>query len=142
MWLNSIMAGLLRSPLHGLLGKNTLLMTYTGRKSGKVYSTPMNYVRLEDVLLTTSYRERTWWRNLRGGAEVTVRVQGQDLQAQAEVIEDDAGVAAGLGQFLQLAPAWAKAFHVKLAADGTPLASDVTEAARTRGGVRTRLPKT
>jgi deazaflavin-dependent oxidoreductase (nitroreductase family) len=140
MWLNSIMAGLLRSPLHGLLGKNTLLMTYTGRKSGKVYSTPMNYVRLEDVLLTTSYRERTWWRNLRGGAEVTVRVQGH-LQAQAEVIEDDAGVAAGLGQFLQLAPAWAKAFHVKLAADGKPLASDVTEAARTRVVVRTRLPK-
>ena len=143
MWYNAIMAGLLRSPLHGLLSQSTMLMTYTGRKSGKVYSTPMNYVRTREagaeVILTTSYRQRTWWRNLRGGARVVVKVQGKDLKAQAEAIEDDPKVAEELGRFLQLVPSWAKYYQVKLDSDGKPNAADVAEAAKTRVIIRTRL---
>ena len=143
MWYNAIMAGLLRSPLHGLLSQSTMLMTYPGRKSGKVYSTPMNYVRTREagaeVLLTTSYRQRTWWRNLCGGAQVVVKVQGKDLKAQAEAIEDDPKVAEALGRFLQLVPSWAKYYQVKLDSDGKPNAADVAEAAKTRVIIRTRL---
>jgi len=143
MWYNAIMAGLLRSPLHSFLSQNTMLMTYNGRKSGKVYSTPMNYIRVHEpdgeVYLTTSYRQRKWWRNLRGGAEVTVRVQGRDLKARAEVAEAGAAVAEGLATFLGHVPAWAKYYQVKLNADGKPDAADVAEAARTRVIVRTRL---
>jgi deazaflavin-dependent oxidoreductase (nitroreductase family) len=143
MWYNAIMAWVLRSPLHGMLSQNTMLMTYTGRKSGKVYSTPMNYVRAREaggeVFLTTSYRQRTWWCNLRGGALVTLRVQGQDLKARAEVMEDEAGVADGLRLFLQVVPGWAKYYQVKLDPDGKPDAADVAEAAKTRVVVRTRL---
>jgi len=143
MWYNAIMAGLLRSPLHGLPSQSTMLMTYPGRKSGKVYSTPMNYVRTREagaeVLLTTSYRQRTWWRNLCGGAQVVVKVQGKDLKAQAEAIEDDPKVAEALGRFLQLVPSWAKYYQVKLDSDGKPNAADVAEAAKTRVIIRTRL---
>ena len=142
MWYNPMMAWLLRSPLHGLLSQSTMLMTYTGRKSGKVYSTPMNYVRVReaegDVVLTTSYRTRTWWRNLRGGALVHLKLQGQDLKARAEAIEDERGVIEGLSLFLQRVPGWAKYYNVKLDPDGRPSASDVVEAARTRVIVRTR----
>jgi hypothetical protein len=67
MWYNSMMKWILRSPLHGLISKSTMLITYTGHKSGKLYTIPVNYVRDEDVLSVTSYRHRTWWRNLRGG---------------------------------------------------------------------------
>ncbi len=143
MWYNAIMAGLLRSPLHGLLSQSTMVMTYTGRRSGKVYSTPMNYLRTREagaeVLITTSYRQRTWWRNLRGGASVVVRVQGKDLRAQAEVFEDDPKVAEGLGRFLEMVPGWAKYYQVKLDPDGKPNAADVAEAAKTRVVIRTRL---
>ncbi len=136
MWYNPMMAWLLRSPLHGLLSQSTMLMTYTGRKSGKVYSTPMNYVRVHeaagDVFLTTSYRTRTWWRNLRGGAPVKLKVQGQDLKARAEAVEDGKGVVEGLSLFLQCVPGWAKYYNVKLDSDGRPNASDVAEAAKTR----------
>ena len=138
MWYNIFMRWILRSPLHGLLSQNTLLMTYTGRKSGRVYATPMNYVRAAEVFLTTSFRQRTWWRNLRGGAAVTLRVQGQDLPARAEVVEDDAGVAAALLTFLQAVPSWAKYYQVKLGADGQPDAADVAQAAKTRVVVRAR----
>ncbi len=143
MWYNPIMVGLLRSPLHGLLSQSTMLMTYTGRKSGKVYSTPMNYVRTRqagsEVLLTTSFRQRTWWRNLRGSVPVVVRVQGKDLNAQAEAIEDDPKVAEGLRLFLELVPGWAKYYQVKLNPDGKPNAADVVEAAKTRVVIRTQL---
>ncbi len=143
MWYNAIMAGLLRSPLHGLLSKSTMLMTYTGRKSGKVYSTPMNYVLTHEagaeVLITTSYRHRTWWRNLRGGVPVVVRLQGKALKAQAEAIEDDPKVAEGLGQFLELVPVWAKYYQVELDPGRKPDAADVAEAAKTRVVIRTRL---
>ena len=40
---NPFMVWLLRSPLHKLASKNTLLITFTGRKSGKKYTTPVNY---------------------------------------------------------------------------------------------------
>jgi deazaflavin-dependent oxidoreductase (nitroreductase family) len=143
MWYNAIMAWVLRSPLHGLLSQSTMVMTYTGRKSGKVYSTPMNYVRVReaggDVFLTTSYRQRAWWRNLRGGAPVVLRVQGKDLKARAEVIEAETGVAEGLKRFLLSVPAWAQYYNVKLDPDGKPTASDVAEATKTRVIVRTRL---
>ncbi len=142
MWYNPMMAWLLRSPLHGLLSQSTMLMTYPGRKSGKVYSTPMNYVRVRaaegDVFLTTSYRTRSWWRNLRGGALVDLKVQGHDLKARAEAVEDERGVVEGLSLFLQHVPNWAKYYNVKLDSDGRPNASDVVEAARTRVIVRTR----
>jgi hypothetical protein len=84
MWYNPIMLWLLRSPLHGMLSGNTLVITYTGRKSGKVFSTPVNYVRDVEVLWTVSYRRRTWWRN--GGLTVTSlprrRINGQTIMDQ------------------------------------------------------------
>ena len=45
MWFNSIMKWLIRSPLHGLVSKSMLVIGYTGRKSGRRYETPVNYVR-------------------------------------------------------------------------------------------------
>jgi hypothetical protein len=108
MWYNAIMVGLLRSPLHGMLSQSTLAMTYTGRKSGKTYTTPMNYARVREaggeVLLTTSFRQRAWWRNLRGGAPVGLSLLGKDVKGQAEVTETEPGVAEGLKQFLEAVP--------------------------------------
>jgi deazaflavin-dependent oxidoreductase (nitroreductase family) len=139
MWYNPMMAWLLRSPLHGLISKSFMLVTYTGRKSGRVYTIPVNYVQNGSVLTVTSYRQRTWWRNLRGGAPVSVRLQGRELQATGEVIEDDEGVAAALNTYLQNAPGSAKYFQVGLDASGRPEAADVLQAARDRVMIRIQL---
>ena len=139
MWYNSIMAFVLRSPLHGMLSKSTLLITYTGRKSGKTYTTPVNYIQVEDGLLVTSYRKRTWWRNLRGGVSVTLRLQGKDRQATTEVYEDDENVPRYLATYLSKAPQVAKYFNVSLDEKGAPNLADVRQAAVERVIVHIQL---
>lgn len=63
MWYNKPMAWLLRSPFHAFISGGILLLTYQGRKSGRQYSTPVNYSLEEDVYRVVSLRERVWWRN-------------------------------------------------------------------------------
>jgi deazaflavin-dependent oxidoreductase (nitroreductase family) len=139
MWYNPIMAWLLRSPLHGFVSNSMMLITVAGRKSGKEYTVPVNYVRDDNVLLATSYRRRTWWRNLRGGVAVTVRLAGQDHQGIAQVVEDDEGVAAHLLAYLHKAPHIAKYLQVRLDPDGQPNREEVARAARERVMVRVQL---
>jgi len=140
MWFNPIVIRVLRSPLHGVMSASTLLFTLRGRKSGRVLTIPANYTRLEPaLLLSTSFRHRTWWRNLRGGAEVTARVAGVDHATTAVAIEDAAEVAAGLHAILSRRPGWAKAYGVALEADATPRRSDCERNAAKLVLVRTTL---
>ncbi len=136
MWFNPIVKALLRSPLHGLIGKSIMLITYSGRKSGQVYTIPVNCVRTGNVFIITSFRHRSWWRNLRGGAPVVLRVQGQDLKAVGEVVEDDEGVAAGLMEYLRLAPEQVGYFKVGLDSEGHPKPDDTAQAALKRVIIR------
>lgn len=136
---NPIMRSILRSPLHGLISKNTMLISFTGRKSGKVYTTPVNYVRDGDNFTVFSLRNRIWWRNLRGGAPVTVRVRGQNLKAFGESVEDKKAVAAGLLAYLQKVPHYSKYFKVTLNADGQPNLGDIAHAAQNRVIIRVQL---
>lgn len=139
MWYNPLMIWLLRSPLHGVISKSFMLVTYTGRKSGRVYTIPVNYVQNGPVLTVTSYRQRTWWRNLRDGVPLSVRLGGREFQATGEVIEDDEGVVAALTAYLQNTPGSAKYFQVELDAAGRPEAADIVRAARDRVMIRIQL---
>jgi len=139
MWYNKIMISMLRSPLHGLLDKSTLLVTVKGRKSGKQITTPVNYVREGEVLWVTSTRQRTWWRNLRGGAPLTLRLQGVDLPAAGQALESDAEVAAGLESFFKVAPQTARYYQVKLDASGKPSPQDIARVAQNRVVIRIDL---
>jgi hypothetical protein len=85
-WYNPLMRWLLASPLHGLVSGNTLVLTVTGQKTRRSYSFPVNYLRQGDRLLVFSQQDRTWWRNLRGGAPVTVRLQRDDCRAWGQVL--------------------------------------------------------
>lgn len=53
---------ILRSPLHAWMSSTLLLLTYTGRKSGKRYTIPIGYTRDGDVVTIFAYRSRTWWK--------------------------------------------------------------------------------
>jgi deazaflavin-dependent oxidoreductase (nitroreductase family) len=98
---NRFVAFMLRSPLHVFMS-GLLLITVTGRKTGRLISTPVNYVRDGDTLLVTSKVDRTWWKNLRGGAPVTLRLNGKTYRAAATVIEDRTAVEQGLLRFFRL----------------------------------------
>jgi len=139
MWFNPVMRWLIRSPLHFFVSKNMMLMTYTGRKSGKIYTIPMNYLTIGEVLYTISSRERVWWRNLRGGANVTLRLRGRDVPAQAITIEDSQQVASSLQQFLNVAPEYARYLNVQIDSVGMPNPEDLARLANEKVLVRTLL---
>ncbi|MBN1537624.1 MAG: nitroreductase family deazaflavin-dependent oxidoreductase [Anaerolineales bacterium] len=129
---NPLIAAILRSPLHGMLSRSTMLVTVKGRKSGKTYTTPVNYIRQGNMLYTLSSRERTWWRNLRGEAEVTLCFQGEQMKGWGKVVEDDLGVAEALSAYLQLAPQYARYLNIQTDKDGHPIAQDIAQKAQSR----------
>ncbi len=122
---NRFVAFILRSPLC-IFMSGLLLITVTGRKSGRAISTPVNYVRDSardsarngDTLLVTSKVDRTWWKNLRGGAPVTLRLQGKTYRATATVIEDRTAVEQELLRFFRLTKRTIAGIH--LTPEGQP----------------------
>ena len=83
---------LLRSPLHPLVSGRLVLITVTGRKSGRSFTFPTGYAqRGEQVRIGVGWPERKlWWRNLRGeGAPVRLRLRGQELTGHARARGDE-----------------------------------------------------
>ena len=83
---NLFVSLLLQSPLHGLLGAKFMLITVTGRSTGRTYTTPVNYVREGDSITVISRRGRTWWRNLADPAPVFVRIKGKRRAGMGRVV--------------------------------------------------------
>ena len=139
MWYNSITEWLLKSPLQGMFSGNTMIIHYTGRKSGKTYHLPVDYLQIKKTLITISFKRRTWWRNLRGGAKVTLLFQGKRVPAYSQVVEDDQGVVDGLQEFLSGNPHAGRMIGVTLGVDGQPETNSLEKAAKERVIVRTSL---
>ena len=128
--LNPIVRTLLRSPLHGLMSGNTMLLSYRGRRSGRQFVIPVSYVRTDRGVGAFAARESAWWKNLQDGPEVELRLAGRSVQARARVEKDDRGaIAEGLTRFLVAVPRDAGPSGVRLASDGTPDPDDVRAAA-------------
>lgn len=108
--LNPVVVALARSPLHGLLDASVLLLTYTGRRSGKLHTIPVQYAVDGDdlVVLVGDAGRKVWWRSLRGGGEVTVRLGGRTRPGVARVVEGDAAAERALGVYLSRFPRVAK----------------------------------
>ncbi|MBI5030194.1 MAG: nitroreductase family deazaflavin-dependent oxidoreductase [Chloroflexi bacterium] len=136
---NQFVKAILCSPLHGLLSRSFVVLTLTGRKSGKAYSTPVNYQRQGNILRIVSFRNRTWWRNLRGGAPLIVRLNGREVEGWGSVAESNETVTAELLAYLSSAPQVAKYFDVTLDSKGCPKSEDVAQAARTHVMLQIKL---
>lgn len=83
---NPTLKALLRSRFHGWVSKHLILLTFTGRKSGKQFTTPVAYDREGDTLYVAT--DSPWWKNLRGGAPVTVVLEGQERRGYAQAFAD------------------------------------------------------
>jgi deazaflavin-dependent oxidoreductase (nitroreductase family) len=128
----------LRSPLHAMISKTTLLITFTGRKSGKTYTTPVSYSQHNDRVYIFTHAD--WWKNLRSGTPVTVRIRGREFQGLAEPIaEDKQAVAAGLMAHLRKVPFDSKFYGVTYDDHKNPRAAEVEKAAQTVVMIRIRL---
>lgn len=122
---NSFMSWILRSPLHSIISRNMALVSVQGKKTGQWYRLPVNYQRSGETVYMTSYKYRTWWKNLRGGAQVVIRIQGVDFNGQAHVHESPQGVTEGLKSYFKLAPESARYFSVSLNERGEPDPADL-----------------
>ncbi len=136
---NPFMKAILHSPPHPLLSKSTAIVSVTGRKSGKVYSFPVNYQREGEIVWIVSMRHRSWWKNLRGGAKMWLRLAGQEYEGWGEVFETKLEVEVHLGEYLRLQPTYAKYFDVGFDSEGKLVAEDIATAAQNRVVVRVTL---
>lgn len=131
--LNKVPAALLRSPLHGLMSKRFLLLTFNGRKSGKRYDIPVAYARDGDAFSMTT--DSRWWKNLRGesgvGVPVRLRVRGKEYEGVGESITVEGEVT----RVLVEQPGYGR--HVGLGASGAEPA-EVRRVARERVAIRAR----
>lgn len=130
--INPLIRMLLRSPMHALISGSLMLITYTGRKSGKVYTTPVRYLRTSSAIQCFTSPDTHWWRNLRGGAKVTLTIAGKDMRCLANVIENDPDrTREALKHYLTVFPQDATYHDVKLRSDKSLVAADLDKAAKT-----------
>jgi len=92
---NPVVRAVLTSPLHPLLSRGLALITVTGRRSGRRYTFPVGYRQDGDrVIINVGWPERKrWWRNLRDGDRVEMRIRGRRRVGRAQAHGDEhAGV--------------------------------------------------
>jgi deazaflavin-dependent oxidoreductase (nitroreductase family) len=135
---NDFMNWVLRSPLHGMLSNGILLLTVTGRKTGKQYTTPVGYYRENGYLWVITSRDRTWWKNLRGGAEVSLLLKRKPVKALADTDLDEKAVEARMYEYVKHVPQAAKSLGIRLE-NGNANAEDITRTAKERLFVRLQL---
>ena len=88
--LNPTLKFALKTPLGGLIG-DFMLLSFTGRKSGKRYTTPVSAHELDGALY--AMMEAQWKHNFRGGADAQVSYRGKTRTMRGELITDKATVA-------------------------------------------------
>lgn len=127
--INPMMRLLLRSPLHGLMSGSLMLISFTGRRSGRRYTTPVRYLRVDGAVRCFTAAKNLWWRNLRGGATVSLLIAGKEAPYEAQVIVDDpARIRAALQHYLALFPADAAYHEIRLNRDRSLVAEDLERA--------------
>jgi F420H(2)-dependent quinone reductase len=113
---NVPMRAALSLPLATPLSANLMLISYTGRKTGKAYRQPVSYARDGEVLLTPGGGR--WTLNLGGGRPVGIRLRGRDVAAQAELVTDAAEVERLLGVIAEKNPRAARFVPIPRRPDG------------------------
>jgi deazaflavin-dependent oxidoreductase (nitroreductase family) len=86
-FVNPVLVALLRSRLHRLASKNLMLLTVTGRKTGRRYTMPVTRHQQPDGRLVVS-GAGSWRHNLQRGAEVRVTLDGREHSAHVTPEED------------------------------------------------------
>ena len=135
---NDFMAWVLRSPLHGMLSNGMMLITITGRKTGKTYTTPVGYYLEGEYLWVITSRERKWWKNLQGGAKVDLLLKRKPVTGIADVELDEKSVLARMSEYLRHIPQAAKQMKVRME-DGKPNQEDVAATAKDRLFVKIKI---
>jgi deazaflavin-dependent oxidoreductase (nitroreductase family) len=85
-----VVAAILRSPLHGLLSRRLMLLTVIGRRTGRRYTFPVEYISDGGhvTVVAGAAASKTWWLNLTRTSPVLVRIRGRDRNGIARIVWD------------------------------------------------------
>ena len=139
---NPAISRLLSSRLHFVLSGGTLILTVTGRKSGRRYDVPLNWVPSGDgdLVCFTGSGWSGWWKNVSAdGTPASVTLRGERLPVTARLVRDPGAVERGLRLFLARFPSNAKPFGVALGRGRLPDEEDLALAARQGGTVMVEI---
>ncbi len=108
VWMYRISGGRLGGSMFGF---NVLLLTTTGRKSGKSYTTPLGRFDYDGGYLIVASNagkpsNPTWYYNLKSNPQVTVQVLDKIMSATAKVLSGEARASAWR-QVIATSPAYA-----------------------------------
>jgi deazaflavin-dependent oxidoreductase (nitroreductase family) len=135
---NGFMSWVLRSPFHRILSNGMMLITVTGRKTGKKYTTPVGYYRENGNLWVLTSRDRTWWKNIQGGAQVGLLLKRKPVNAFAVPELDEKAVQLRMVEYLEHIPQAAKSMGIRVE-QGKPNADDIARTTKDRLFVRITL---
>jgi deazaflavin-dependent oxidoreductase (nitroreductase family) len=95
-WLFKLPIGFYRMHLGGLFGDRFLLLTHTGRKTGRLHQTVVEVVQ-HDRISETFYvasgwgEKSSWYKNIMAHPQVTIQVRNREYSAMAERVSPEQG---------------------------------------------------
>ncbi|MBA3822762.1 MAG: nitroreductase family deazaflavin-dependent oxidoreductase [Ktedonobacterales bacterium] len=135
---NRLLGAALHLPFTTPLSRAILLLTFTGRKSGKRFTTPVGYQRMGEVV--TLFTDHDWYKNLQAQPKVTLLLAGKTLHGTATVTHGQPDVIdPALWDFVQASPAAARAYGVSRTANGQLDRASATAAAARFTLIRVQL---
>jgi hypothetical protein len=135
---NDFMNWVLRSPFHSVLSNGMMIITMTGRKTGKTYTFPVGYFEEGGYLWVITSRDRNWWRNFQGGANVNLLLKRKPVTGFAITELDGSAVEARMTEYLWHVPQAAKPLGIRVE-NGNANAEDISRTAKERLFVKIRL---
>ena len=76
---NPVVRSVLRSRVHPLLSGRLLVLTYSGRRTGRTFAIPLRYAETDDgrlVAVALRPEEKLWWRAFAEEAAASVTLRG------------------------------------------------------------------
>jgi hypothetical protein len=121
-----------------MMSRTLMLILVTGRKSGKLYTLPVPYMQADGGTLVIM-AAGVWWKNLRGGAPVQVRLRGTNYRGIGEVHEAPDVVRLEMQRFLRRRPDVARLLRIRIDRQGKLDADGLDRVSKLRVIVYVRL---
>ncbi|TMC11039.1 MAG: nitroreductase family deazaflavin-dependent oxidoreductase [Chloroflexi bacterium] len=135
-YFNPIAKAILASRLHPLLSSRLMLLTFTGRKTGRSRTTPVSYVLDGSSLLVPG--GGAWSKNLGAGRPAQVCIRGTWIAVEPELVAEPLAMEELLRLMLAANPTMGMFTGIRPGPDGRPYAAAL-ERERGRGFVVVRL---
>ncbi|MHC1740392.1 MAG: nitroreductase family deazaflavin-dependent oxidoreductase [Anaerolineaceae bacterium] len=119
---NSIVRWILSSPFHGMMSNEVLLISFKGRKSGKHYTTPVQYIQVgQEIWIMVGFPgKKQWWMNLVENVPVNLCLHGEWQSGQAAALtgeKDRSEIIRGLDAFVNKYPGLGKKYSDRAQAE-------------------------